>query len=696
MEEKNIYDSINEMDESNLQGYYNQLGILDDMANKIDGIKKGFKDFKSKMSNKVIELDNIITTKTGSKYKTFINQNQAMRIYALYKNPIQKAKLIKQGFDEANMKKIEEFIGPQGIQMADMVVEYLSGKYYESVNNIYRKVNDVSLGYVDNYFPTKTVLSGVDSKMLTDGNFSGIFDTETAPALKERTDKTGDVLLMFGFTDVLDNHIQTMERYKAYAEGVKKINSIFNSPAVQALLGKFGTDLNRLYKSSINFAVNPNGGVAVEQTVLDRVMNSFAGFSLAYKLIQIPKQATAFITAFEDYSYRGKGNKKIPGLDTLMFTVDMAKTIATLPTQIKKAQQISASFKDRLEKGLEGDVYGLESGGLSFKPISKRNTLFGRIVKGFKKGAAFPTVMGDILGVMGYMINYNRNIANGMSEKDALKAFNNYNATQQSRRAADKIPLQQSQSALTRAFTMFGSATFLQINKVVQGVNNIMRSLGEKKIPNAKDMRAVAINVGLANSFFVLASNMAMLIDGDDEDRERVLRLMLEALFGLNLVYQIPLIGGAVEVAVKKARGDKSPSSDVINPYITVYNKMAKGAKEDDLLKAGQPVVEMVLGTQVDQFVGLFNVMGGDFDENNIYDMVGISKSYRPGYGQSKSESKSSEKKGMTKSEMKKSMPNMYKEIYGETDEMMKEIRKEQNAIRKEAGLEEIDLDLED
>lgn len=693
---KNIYDAINEMDESNLQGYYNELGVLDKMVNKIYGIKKGFKEFKSKMSNDVITLDNIINTKTGNKYKAFMNQDQAMRIYALYKNPIQKAKLIKQGFDEANMKKIEEFIGPQGMEMVDMVVDYLSTDYYESVNNVYRKVNDVSLGYVENYFPTKTVSSGVDSKMLTDGNFSGIFDTETAPALKERTDKTGDVMLMFGFTDVLDNHIQTMERYKAYAEGVKKINSIFNSPAVQALLGKFGTDLNRLYKSSINFAVNPNGGVAVEQTVLDRVMNSFAGFSLGYKLIQIPKQATAFMTAFEDYSYRGKGKKKIPGLDTLMFTVDMAKTIATLPTQVKKAQQISASFRDRLEKGLEGDVYGLESGGLAFKPISKRNTLFGRIVKAFKKGAAYPTVIGDVLGVMGYMINYNRNIANGMSEKDALREFNNYNATQQSRRAADKIPLQQSQSALTRAFTMFGSATFLQINKVIQGMNNIMKSLGEKKMPNAKDMRAVAINVGLANSFFVLASNMAMLIDGDDEDRERVLRLMLEALLGLNLVYQIPLIGGAVEVAIKKARGDKSPSSDVINPYITVYNKMAKGAKEDDLLKAGQPVVELVLGTQVDQFVGLYNVMGGDFDDNNIYDMVGISKSYRPGYGSINSESKSTEKKGMTKSEMKKSMPNLYKEIYGETDEMMKEIRKEQNAIRKEAGLEEIDLDLED
>ena len=33
-------------------------------------------------------------------------------------------------------------------------------------------------------------------------------------------------------------------------------------------------------------------------------------------------------------------------------------------------------------------------------------------------------------------------------------------------------------------------------------------------------------------------------------------------------------------------------------------------------------------------------------------------------------------------------MPTLYKEIYGETDEMMKEIRKEQKEILKESGIE--------
>ena len=690
----NVYRALNKMDTAHLEGYFNQREILDEMANKIDGITKGFRDFRSKMSNKVIVLDNIIDSKTKSKFKNPINQDQAMRIYALYKNPIQRAKLVKMGFDEATMKKIEDFIGADGMQMADMIVDYFSNDYYESVNKVYRKVNDVSLGYVENYFPTQTIAANVDGDMLINGNFSGIFDAETAPSLKERTDTTSDVLLGAAFTDVVESHIQTMERYKAYAEGVKRINSIFKSPAVQTLLGRYGTELSSVYKSLINFAVNPNGGAKIQQTLLDKVMNKFAGFALAFKLVQIPKQATSFITAFEDYNFRGEGKNKIPGLDMLMFMVDAAKTIATLPTQVKKALEISASFKDRLEKGLDGDVYGLESGSATFKSIGKSNNLIDRTLRALKKGSGFPTVLGDILGVMGYMINYNRNIANGMSEADALEAFNNYNATQQSRRAADKIPLQQSQSALVRAFTMFGSTTFLQINKAVQGTTNIMRSLKAKKMPEAKDMRAVALNVALANAFFVLASNMAKLIDGDEEDEEEVLKAIGEALLGLNLVYQIPLIGGAVELAIKKANNDNRPVSDVINPYITVFNKIYKGVKEDDIIKSGQPIIEIILGTQLDQFVGLFNTFGEGFTDENVYDMLGISKSYRPGGGVKDSDSKDTKQEEMTKTEMKKRMPKLYKEVYGETDDIMKEIRKERKDILKESGIEIEDEDL--
>ena len=175
------------------------------------------------------------------------------------------------------------------------------------------------------------------------------------------------------------------------------------------------------------------------------------------------------------------------------------------------------------------------------------------------------------------------------------------------------------------------------------------------------------------------------------------LKQIKDAALGLNLLYQIPLIGGGIEVAIKRAKGDRGPVGDVVNPYITVFNKIWKGVNEDDLSKSLQPLIEIGIGTQVDPFIGLFNSFGEGFESENIYDMIGISKSYRPGYG-TKSQSGTTQQRGMTKTQMRKSMPTLYKEIYGETDEIMKEISAEKKRVLKEAGIDykEDDFNLED
>ena len=73
-----------------------------------------------------------------------------------------------------------------------------------------------------------------------------------------------------------------------------------------------------------------------------------------------------------------KGKSKVPGLDLLMFMIDGAYMAATLPYQIQKAYQMSPMFKERVKKGLEGDVFGLETGSVTFKPIGKSHSAWGK------------------------------------------------------------------------------------------------------------------------------------------------------------------------------------------------------------------------------------------------------------------------------------------------------------------------------
>lgn len=629
----NVYNRINRMETKALEGKQRMLDSMTEglggIANSIEGVTKGYK-----------ELLTLLPKGTRKLYikgkEVTITIDEMMRLYALSKNDIQSAKLEKMGYDADVMSEVERTIGPIAVEFVDKVVDFLSNQYFEETNQTYKQVNDVNLNYVANYFPTSTLSENVDSMIMEDGgaNFNGIFNAEYDSAFKKRVDREGTLKTGLGFTNVLSAHIDSMERYKAFAEGTKILNNIFSNKAVDTLMQELG--VKQVVKNIINVSVNPNSGLKQQASKLAGIMSKFTQYALSFKIIQIPKQATSFVNAYEDYVF-SKGGKRTPGLDMIMFMADMAKVIATLPNQVKKAYAMSPDFRNRLAQGLQGDVYGLEAGSRTYKPMSPRASKVQRTIQLLKTAAASPTIIGDVMGVMGYMANYNRNIANGMSKADALQAFNNYNATQQSRRSSDKNMLQLSGDELTRSFTMFGSTLFLQMNKVMSSTTNIMRALkeGKKSDKNQlqKDVRAFALNLAVANVLFVAVANM-MKFSGDDEDEEEAMSRIKDAAMGLNLLYQVPLIGGASEVAIAKARGERGFGDDVMNPYKSIMRKVIKGMKEDNGFKAAQPLLEIAMGAQLDPFIGLFNVLGADIgdttDEEALMMMFGISPSYRP------------------------------------------------------------------
>ncbi len=506
------------------------------------------------------------------------------------------------------------------------------------------------------------------------------------------------------------------------------MNQFFAIPAVEALLNLSGT--KSLIKTLVNASVNPQSAAkegGLESGLLEWFQRKFTSFALAFKVVQIAKQATSFVNAFSQYSYF-KPNSRVPRfiqfpIDLMMFTLDGAGVLFSMAPDlvgrrgaIAKAREMSATFDQRIREGLEGDVYGLESGSQTFKQAGKGTSLYQTAKRNFKSASARPTIIGDVMGVMGYYINYKRNIANGMSEAQALEEFNDYNATQQTRRNTEKIPLQLSGNGFAKGFTMFGSTLFLQMNKVMQSSTNITRAMGEsirlllkgevKKAaaarPSKRDIRDFYLNYAVANMLFVGVSNLALLTKGDDDDRDAFMRKIKDAMLGLNLMYQIPYLGAAIEKGINSYRGDRfKPVDDVTNVFTSIYSKMNKNIKKnpDNAFKAYVvPLIELSLGAQLDPFIGLYNAvelgMFGDTNSeefyNNMYDALGVTPSYRPGY----SKKKGSSVEGQipvggikTKTDLKRYDPDLYEEKFGERDR----IRKEQNELRKEM-LEEMGI----
>ena len=657
---KMFYERLNDMDEIRLSGIYNKEGVMTKITNSLTN--KRWRKWKYSLGSDSITLSNLKNTKTGASFETSFNKDQTMRIYALSLNPIQKEKLANQGITDSVLEEIKEFLGTDNVAIVEQVVDYFSNEYYNEINDVYVQANDVNLGYVENYFPTRTISTSEDVADMINGDFSSVFSTDTAPQFKERVNRTDDVDLNDPFTSVVESYIETMERYRAFALGVKQMDQVYKSSDIQALLKETG--LNYVFNMSLNYAINPDSGRNPSDGVVSWLQRQFTGFALAFKPIQVVKQATSFVQAYEDYQLV-KG-KRIPALDLLAFMADYAMVVATLPKQIREAKEISSTFKDRIDRGLEGDVFGLESGGR----MTRRTP--GRISRGFRKSAGFFTVAGDILGVLGYKAVYNRNIRNGMSKSEALSKFNNYNATQQTRRSTEKVPLQQDTKFVNKFFTMFGSTILLQMNKTLQSSNNILKSIGKKEVPKAKDIRALALNASVANVLFTAASYSGSLIKGDDEDRDRAWRAIKDAAVGLNLAYQTPIMGAAMEYAVNRMRGEYRPSSEGVNPVTNLISKIIKSynaTKDGDIIKGVKPILEISIGAQIDAPIGLFNIMTEGGDDEDYYDVLGISPSYRPGYGRRK-KSKKKSTSPMSKSDIKKYFPDMYEDFYGDDNQV--------------------------
>ena len=81
-----------------------------------------------------------------------------------------------------------------------------------------------------------------------------------------------------------------------------------------------------------------------------------------------------------------------------------------------------------------------------------------------------------------------------------------------------------------------------------------------------------------------------------------------------------------------------------------------KLAKDDKPVEAVvRTAAEIIMGTQFDPFIGLYEGFSNGFGDKESYDVIGVSKSYRP--------SEKEKPKPMTKTQMKEVSPELYQII---------------------------------
>jgi GNAT superfamily N-acetyltransferase len=634
---ENLYKRLGKMEERHLKGVFETKDKLDEMASTIEGIEN-YKDITD-----LIFTSNpdglMVNTKATGRRK--LSTDEMMRIYALSKNPVQQAKLEAMGFTDEVMNEIVDAVDNRLLEFVDKTVDYLANDYYEGINDVYSKVNDINLGYIENYFPTRTQVKGDLSVKSKEETLSSTFfgpNAQVATALKERTDQKGEILMDqdLGFHGELGNHFNTMERFKAYAEGVQEMNAILSSDYTVALSGRLRADsmLNML----IAHGVTPDMFMSeMSFKGIDSLISKYTGASLAFKLMQIPKQATSFIGGFQQYRF---GDKPNPVTDLIMFFFDYVVLVPQMMLEgvtlgkykgpIASIAKDSATFRARLESNFSGDVYGLTAGvsGRPRKVSAKDYKLHRKAATVLRKGSGTATAFGDIMGVLGYLPAYNRNRMRGMSQEEAIDLLNEYNETQQSRRPGERTPLQIRQNGLTRAFMAFTSSQILYLNNTLRHANNINKAIRKGEKVKAVDSRGLIFNAVMSSVLFTLASNIFVLLFGNDEEKERAYRDTLWSPIKNFLI--LPIWGAALEEFYNLYVGNKYPTDVAVDPLGKVVRDVKKVATKGEVVPAVKSVAELALGTNFDPGLSLINIAAGEPIEPELYNLIGVPKSARP------------------------------------------------------------------
>jgi hypothetical protein len=640
-----VYNKVNRMKEENLRGEYAQKEKLNDIANSIDGITNGYEEITQLIfmgsGTRVLTADEQGLTLSVKAGRRKFTTDELMRIYALSKNPIQRAKLERQGFTDEVMAGIEEFLDPRLTEFVDKTVEYLSNEYYEGVNDVYVKVNDVNLGYMENYFPTRTQFQGdlaTQSKdQLLSSTYSGP-NSQMAEALKERVDTGSDILMNegLGFHSELGNHINTMERFKAYSVGVQEINAILSDSFTVSLSELLG--MGKVLNDGVSAAIMPDVFKSdLDFKTIDKWQSRFVMSALAFKPMQIVKQMTSAIAGVKEYQY---GKEKNLPVDILMFSMDFARLLPKLILEgvslgkykgpVSTMIEDSATLRRRIEDNFGGDLYGLTSGvsGRTRRVTARDYTLAAKALKGLAQAGGTATSAGDVAGVMGYLPAYMRDIQNGMSKEEAIEKFNQYNKTQQSRREAERAPIQTRQDGVRRLLTAFTSSQLLYLNEVVTTANNMNQSVRKGERIKASDSRGFALALVGYSAMFMLATSMWQLMFGDDEEKEKAWKRVL--ISPISILYVIPLIGPRINQMANWFTGDDYPTSVVKDPYERVVREVVKSVKDEDILNGVMKATEFRLGTNLDMFRGMMDIAKGQPMDESFYDVMGVPPSQRP------------------------------------------------------------------
>lgn len=484
--------------EKEYKGYQNALKTLDEKVSEVFGKNMKWGDLFA-MERKMPKAT--VTFWDGGERKDHeLTQGNLLYIYMVDKMADGRMKLRRMGITEEDVENIKDFVDPRFLQLADwMQDEFLVGKRNE-YNEVHKRMFGASMAAIENYFPLKILANAriEDVDVADDTTDTALPATSTGSIIKRRRNNLAlDVMGADAFSVILD-HIQQMERWAAFAE--------------------FNRDLNTLlsYKHFRNQVMNMSSVYGGGKTLWNNFRNVCSMAAGAYRppiaqldkaAVNIAKGVTAAKVSFRVFTAL-KQFLSMPAYLSDSNPVYLAANIANPIGAWKWSMENMPLFEKRWKSRMAGDPRLMKSE-MDWKMWRSR------VVEIASRIGMSPNAFVDALTVaIGshamYKTKKDKYLRYGYDEETAEKRAKQdatilFNQTQQSSESAFLSTMQVDRSWLSVLFTIFRNSSMSYTRQLYDAIRNIKhrfepgyQSMSEEYM--AKQMRRDGIDPDKADS----------------------------------------------------------------------------------------------------------------------------------------------------------------------------------------------------
>lgn len=484
--------------EREYKGYQNALKTLDEKVSEVFGKNMKWGDLFA-MERKMPKAT--VTFWDGGERKDHeLTQGNLLYIYMVDKMADGRMKLRRMGITEEDVENIKDFVDPRFLQLADwMQDEFLVGKRNE-YNEVHKRMFGASMAAIENYFPLKILANAriEDVDVADDTTDTALPATSTGSIIKRRRNNLAlDVMGADAFSVILD-HIQQMERWAAFAE--------------------FNRDLNTLlsYKHFRNQVMNMSSVYGGGKTLWNNFRNVCSMAAGAYRppiaqldkaAVNIAKGVTAAKVSFRVFTAL-KQFLSMPAYLSDSNPVYLAANIANPIGAWKWSMENLPLFEKRWKSRMAGDPRLMKSE-MDWKmwrshvvEIASRigmspNAFVDALTVAIGSHAMYKTKKDKYL-----RYGYDEETAEKRAKQDATILFNQ---TQQSSESAFLSTMQVDRSWLSVLFTIFRNSSMSYTRQLYDAIRNIKhrfepgyQSMSEEYM--AKQMRRDGIDPDKADS----------------------------------------------------------------------------------------------------------------------------------------------------------------------------------------------------